>query len=108
MIREETMMKKPYEKPAFIMENFDTGEITCSTRIRNSVKDFLGSRKKPKRTPSSSAPRCADAPGASWRIIRLLQRIGHGLCAVKNFLIAVFVVLVMSLVTKGDPNDNTG
>lgn len=40
--------------------------------------------------------------------MRLLQRIGHGLCAVKDFFIAVFAVLVINLVTKGDPNDNTG
>lgn len=40
--------------------------------------------------------------------MKLLKGIGHGLRAVKDFFVVIFVVMGVRLVTKGDPNDNTG
>ncbi|HNZ49220.1 MAG TPA: hypothetical protein PKN92_10270 [Candidatus Hydrogenedentes bacterium] len=40
--------------------------------------------------------------------MKLLKGIGHGLRTVKDFFVVIFVVLGVWLVTKDDPNGNTG
>lgn len=47
------MMKKSYEKPAFIMERFDTGEVICSDSDSEFCQRVLRAAEKAKKAPSS-------------------------------------------------------
>lgn len=44
-------MKKPYEKPAFVMERFDTGEIICSDPDSEFCKSFLREAEEAQKDP---------------------------------------------------------
>ena len=53
------MMKKPYEKPALIMERFDTGEVFCSDSDSDFCKRFLRAVEEAKKNPSAACtPLC--------------------------------------------------
>ena len=49
------MMKKPYEKPALIMERFDTGGGFCSDPDSEFCQRVLRAAGEAKRNPSSCA-----------------------------------------------------
>lgn len=45
------MMKKPYEKPAFIMERYDTGEVIFSDPDSEFCKRFLREAEEARKNP---------------------------------------------------------
>lgn len=58
------MMKKPYEKPALIMERFDTGEVICSDPDSGFCQRVLRAAEKAKKAPSSCVQECSGKEGS--------------------------------------------
>ena len=77
---EETVMKKNYEKPAFIMELYDTSEIICSDPDSEFCKRFFREAEKVKKESRPylhPAVRTHRVHPRGRRIMRLSQRSGH-------------------------------